>query len=110
MCPQEAIVEDLALEIRQWQEEGDLVIILTNFNDDIHSDDARNFFASFGLSEAITGLHGPMGPPTYNQGSYLIDGMFIPSNLIKHCQGGILHLAMVFIAITAACCWIYPSH
>jgi len=53
MCPQEAILDNLAQELWMWQEEVDLVIVLTDLNDNVHSDDMKIFFAAFGLSEVI---------------------------------------------------------
>jgi len=43
-CPKTAILEDLAKEITSWQEAGDMVIIATDFNKDIHSDTLQIFF------------------------------------------------------------------
>ncbi len=67
-CPKEAILVDLAKEIQTWQHEGDHVILLTDFNDDITDTSVRRWAANLGLVEAITWLH-PTNPPHLSTGS-----------------------------------------
>jgi len=38
LCPKQAILDDLAKEITAWQEAGNMVIIVTDFNEDIRAD------------------------------------------------------------------------
>ncbi len=34
-CPKKAILHDLAKEISKWQADGEMVIVLANFNKDV---------------------------------------------------------------------------
>ncbi len=34
-CPRKAILSDLESELISWQEAGDMIIVLTDFNDDV---------------------------------------------------------------------------
>jgi len=33
-CPRDALLKDITLEMLSWQDSGDHLIVLTNFNDD----------------------------------------------------------------------------
>jgi len=73
-----------------WQEMGDHLLVLTDFNDDVTAADARKWAAEFGLVEAITYLNAGPVPPTYQRGSRPIDGMFIAPQLLPFAAGGYL--------------------
>jgi len=90
ICPKIAILEDLAKEIIAWQEAGNMVIIATNFNEDIHSDTIQNYFAKFRLYKVCSMLHGPSLPATHNHGTLPIDGIFAPAALIPLCHASYL--------------------
>jgi len=68
-CPQDAILLDITKEIKSWQEEGDHIIVLTNFNKVVTDVMARHWATDLGLVEAITWLHPQHPPPTFQQGS-----------------------------------------
>jgi len=67
-CPCEAILVDMAKEVNAWQEEGNHVILLMDFNDDVMDMAVRQWAASLSLVEAITWLHQESLPPTYQRG------------------------------------------
>jgi len=48
-----------------WQDEGDHLIILMDFNDDMTVAAAREWAANLGLVEAITYLNQAQAPPMY---------------------------------------------
>jgi len=81
-CPKKAILHDLAKEISKWQADGETVIVLANFNEDVRSPELTQFFWKFDLIEALTNLNPGSAPATYSHGSKPIDGIFIPAQLL----------------------------
>jgi len=90
ICPKQAILDDLAKQISEWQAAGDTVIVAADFNDDIRSDTIRGFFSKFGMSEVISHGNPAQLPATHNRGSLPIDGIFVPDELIPFCWAGFL--------------------
>jgi len=68
-CPREVILIDLAKEIQQWQDDGDHVLLLTDYNDDIGSSPVCSWAGKLGLVEAVTWLNNMDAPPTFCRGS-----------------------------------------
>jgi len=89
-CPRDAVLADLSAEMQLWQEMGDHLIVLTDFNDDVTAADARNWAAALGLVEALMHLNSGPAPPTYQRGSRPIDGIFIAPQLLPFAAGGYL--------------------
>jgi len=89
-CPRDAILTDLAKEMHLWQDMGDHLMVLTDFNDDVTASDARKWAADLGLVEAITYLNPGPAPPTFQRGSRPIDGIFIAPQLLPFAAGGYL--------------------
>jgi len=87
-CPKEAILADLAQEIQAWQDEGNHVILLTNFNEDITDPSIHCWATNLGLVEVITWLHHVTPPPTYQCGQKPIDSIFITPQLLPLAAGG----------------------
>jgi len=87
-CPRDAILIDLEKEITCWQDEGDHIIILTDFNDDITAPETCRWAARLGLVEALTWLYPTSPPPTYQRGQRSIDGIFIAPQLLAMAAGG----------------------
>jgi len=81
-CPHKAILKDLTIKMKAWQDGGDHLIILTDFNNDITDPTVHNWVANLGLVEAITYLHPERAPPTYQRGSRPIDGIFTEPQLL----------------------------
>jgi len=89
-CPKQAILDDLAKQISEWQAAGDTVIVAADFNEDIRSDTIRGFFSKFGMSEVISSSNTEHLPAMHNRGSLPIDGIFVPDELIPFCRAGFL--------------------
>ncbi len=89
-CPREAVLTDLASEVRNWQEEGDSIIILTDFNEDVRSPWIQKYFAELNLIEALTAMTAPPPTATYNRGSNPIDGIYLSPDLLPSITGGYL--------------------
>jgi len=89
-CPKKAILADIMQEIQSWQNLGDHIVLLTDFNDNIKEPWVTHWAANLGLVEAITNLHSEMAPPTFQHGSHPIDGIFITPQLLQKLVGGYL--------------------
>jgi len=89
-CPQDAILHNLMQEMQEWQDEGDHLIVLSNFNNDVTAASVHNWAAQLGLVEAITWLTQGDPPPTYQRGSRPIDGLFMAPQLLHLATGGYL--------------------
>jgi len=87
-CPRMAILADLAKAIQQWQDEGNHILLLTDYNDDITSGPVNQWAGKLGLVEAVTWLNTANVPPTYQRGSRPIDGIFVAPQLLERATGG----------------------
>jgi len=65
-CPREAILSDLSSEVRLWQEEGDGIIIPTDFNEDIRRPWIQKFFEELNLIEVLTAITDLPSTATHN--------------------------------------------
>jgi len=64
-CPRDTIHMDIANEIQKWHTEGEHIILLMDFNDDIKSPLTKRWAASQGLVKAIPWLHPQGAPPCF---------------------------------------------
>jgi len=87
-CLREAILIDLAKEIQQWQDNGDHVLLLTDYNNDIVSSPVHSWAGKLGLVEAVMWLNNADAPPTFCRGSQPIDGIFAAPQLLEWAAGG----------------------
>jgi len=55
--PKATFMTDLATAITQWQNDGDLVIVMADMNEDVQTTTIQNMFWSVGLVEAPTTQH-----------------------------------------------------
>ncbi len=67
---------DITKEIIQWQEDGEHIIIMADFNDDVTISAMCQWAAHLGLIKAITYLHPDNPPPTFQCGTQPIDRIF----------------------------------
>jgi len=89
-CLHEAILKDLESEVLAWQEAGDKIIVLTDFNDDVRLPWIRIFFANLNLMEVLSELTGLLTTATHNRGSTTIDGIYVSPELFSAIKGGYL--------------------
>jgi len=87
-CPREAILSDLASEVRSWQDAGEAIIILTDFNKDIRKLWIKEFFEELNLIEALTAITALPPTATHNRGSNTIDGIYVLPDLLPSITGG----------------------
>jgi len=89
-CPRDKLLEDLKVEIHQWQEEGDSIILMADMNDDIRSADIKEFCQALNLIDPTSHLHGKAKFPTHQRGSTTIDGIFISTKLLPQVKSSFL--------------------
>jgi len=90
MDPQQAILDNLVTKIRLWQDQGDKIIVLTDFNNDIRQSDVVHFFAGLGLYKVHLANHGMQVPPTYQWGQHPINRIYGPPHIIDGVKWGYL--------------------
>jgi len=79
-CPRDELLKDISKDMHLWQDKGDHLIVLMDFNDDVTAAEAREWAANLGLVEAITYLNQAQAPPMYQRGSQPIDGILLHRN------------------------------
>jgi hypothetical protein len=80
-------LKDLSKCIASWKEEGDKLIVMGEFNEDIRANCIKNMFQGLGMREIILERRGNTAPNTYWDGTVPIDGIFITLD-IHAIQGG----------------------
>ena len=86
--------KDLGEAILRWQEEGEQLIIMGDWNENIQGTMIKQWMGVFGLEEAITGIHDGTAPATYQRGNHPIDGIFVTPGLIPK-RAGYLPFGMI---------------
>jgi hypothetical protein len=82
--PREAFIVDFEQQANKWQEEGDLLVVCLDANEDVREGPVSDMFERLGLQEVILTRHYNYSPPaTYNRNTQQvpIDGIFISSEL-----------------------------
>jgi len=74
--PHSAFWTTLQPILQEWMTNGDQIIMGSDANEDIRTNEITSFFNKFGMSEAILVAHGQDAPPTQNHRSHLIDSIF----------------------------------
>ena len=75
--PTAAFWEDLAREIVKWQNAGEQLILMGDWNEAVVKSNLAGWMDTFGLTESITQLHGMDPPATYHRGLDAINGIFV---------------------------------
>jgi len=89
-CPRKAILADITKEIKQWQDLGDHILLLTDFNDNVTTQWVKRWAANLRLVEAIMHLHPECAPPTYQRAVNPINGIFMAPQLLAKAAGSYL--------------------
>jgi hypothetical protein len=82
--PREAILDDLKVEIVQWQEEGDVIVLGMDANEDTRSKTISDFFEELNMKNAILTRHSHLSPPathTRNKNREPIDGIWVSKGI-----------------------------
>eukprot|EP00978_Attheya_sp_CCMP212_P025602 scaffold82582_cov35-Attheya_sp.AAC.1 len=84
MNPTQCFLYDHAVcqDIAEWKSDGDQVVLMGDFNEDMHSEPLKSMFAKLSMREIITSTNDPTkAPGTYNRGSIPIDGIWATFHL-----------------------------
>jgi hypothetical protein len=73
MCPREMLLFDLHKDMTQWYNEGNTIIIMGDFNENVRDSNLQNYFLEFDMKEIILDRHGHTAPNTYLEGIDPID-------------------------------------
>ena len=97
ICPRQAFLVDLIVDLRKFLEEGDHIILLIDGNLNMKRSDLSNALSNINLKEAILDRHGSQGPATHkrNSTSSPIDGIWISPGF-DISKGGYLEYDQVF--------------
>ena len=69
MCPRKKLLEDLQVQVTQWQSDGDSVIIMADMNEDICKDLVLLVVTNMGVTDAVTTQHGNQSPILITKGA-----------------------------------------
>ena len=92
--PIQAFWDDLAKAIVTWQCAGEQLVLMGDWNESIAKGNLTKWMKIFGLTEAITKIHGDYPPPTYQRGKDAIDGIFV-SPSVKASKAGYLGFGFI---------------
>ena len=81
--PQEAFIEDLFSTLQWWTEQGEIIVLAIDLNENVIDSKFTSKLESISLVEAIITKHFSCcrSVRTHQQGKIPIDGIFIPSSL-----------------------------
>ena len=87
--PRESMLQELCEAIKEWQEEGDRIILLMDANENVSNDHMTEIFDALGMKEVILDRHQESQDlqPTYHRGSEPIDGIFISNDIEVEAAG-----------------------
>ena len=105
--PTKRFWDDLGIQLSQWIQEGDQIILSGDWNEDITSNNIQDWMRVFGLHECILDRHGYDPPPTYQRGTRAIDGIFCSSSCDSTRSG---YLPFNFIPGDHRCIWADFTH
>ena len=77
--PRQVFLEDMTMEVKEWKEQGDHIIVMGDFNDDLRAGDVKTMFEELDMVEAITSQNEGLDLPAtfkHNQSQEIIDGMW----------------------------------
>lgn len=82
-CPRQAFLEDLCLEIEEYKQEGDSMLLMLDGNDDMRRGALHRSLSACQLRECILEKHGNKAVNTYrrNTRNVPIDGIWVSPNI-----------------------------
>eukprot|EP00978_Attheya_sp_CCMP212_P009877 scaffold23498_cov62-Attheya_sp.AAC.4 len=83
MNPIQRFLHDVCTDIAVWKLEGNQVVLMGDFNEDVRSEPLKSMFAKLSMREIITTVNDPStkAPGTFNRESTPIDGMWATFHL-----------------------------
>jgi hypothetical protein len=106
ICPRQAFICDLLLEIQKFLDLGDHLILMLDGNSNMKNSDLSKSLSQLSLSEAILGRHGNDGPATHKRNSTgtPIDGIWFSPGLEIQRGGYLEYDAM--LQFDHRCLWV----
>jgi hypothetical protein len=105
ICPREAFIRDLFAAMDTWIEQGEQVIVALDANEELRSGKIATAFHERNMKEVLLQRHGRSAPPTTDNGSAVIDGIWAtPSIGIE--RGGYLAGGEALPRTNHRCLWM----
>ena len=80
--PRRIMMDDLQVEVVKWKEEGDSIIVMGDFNEDVRNDYCKQWRNNLGLKDVVLERLGEnLMPATHIRGSEPIDSIWITANI-----------------------------
>jgi hypothetical protein len=109
VCPREAFIRDLCTEMDEWIEQGEQLIVALDANEDLRSGPVAMAFKQRDMREVLLMRHGRNAPPTMDNGSSVINGIWAtPAIGIE--RGGYLVGGEAIPRTNHRCLWIDVSY
>jgi endonuclease/exonuclease/phosphatase family metal-dependent hydrolase len=83
--PRQVFLEDLVMESQEWKDQGDHLIIMGDFNDDVCEGAVREAFEGLDMIEAVTSHNEGIDLPAtfkHNQSQVIIDGIWATRGIV----------------------------
>ena len=96
--PRQALLDDLREAIISWQEEGDIIVLGMDANEDTRSRHLCQYFSELNMKNAILDMHKDLSPPATharNKQREPIDGIWVSKSIDPIASG--------FLALGTAC-------
>jgi Reverse transcriptase (RNA-dependent DNA polymerase) len=86
MCPRQKLLVDLERELEKWKTTDEYLIVMGDFNENIHSAMLIKYFNKFNMREITQYYHKKQTPNSHERGTVTIDGIFATKNIpIRRC-------------------------
>ena len=80
--PHQALMEDLAIQIEEWRNNGESIVVMGDLNTDVRSDEMKEWRDSLDLREVLLDAVGKdNAPSTYDKGKKPIDSSMCSANI-----------------------------
>jgi hypothetical protein len=87
ICPREAFIRDLSEDLDNWIGQGEQVIVALDANEDLRRGPMSMAFQQCNMREVLLTRHGKNAPPTTDNGSAVIDGIWATPSISIECGG-----------------------
>jgi hypothetical protein len=81
-CPRDAMLTDLVNCIQSWRIQGDQIVLMADFNENVDGDRLKQWSENLQLINAISRLHAIENEATYHRGTYSIDAIMVSHTIL----------------------------
>jgi len=103
-CPRQQFLLDLKKCITQWQEDGDIIVIGGDWNEDTNAGPWKQFWQTLGLVP-VASLSGRHPTATHTRGSNQIDNVYV-SPLLAQVSAGFLSPSLGVLGADHSAIWL----